>query len=115
MLGLIFFASAMGKITDFQGTLGYMKSKGMTMATEVFLVAAIVLLLFGSISLFTRIKLKWGIGALLLFLISATAIFHNDLGNPDPMTAKLEMIMLMKNISMMGGLICVAVLNDYVD
>lgn len=103
LLAPIFLSALIGKLTGFESTLSYMKANGMTFFTELWLVGAILLLGFGTFSLLTGIKLKWGIGALLLLLVTATLIFHFDLSD------KSQIIQVFKNLAIVGGLLLVSV------
>ena len=100
LLSLIFINSAIGKIFGFAGTAQYMASHGMPMPS-VLLVGAIVLELVGGLSVLLGYRAKTGAVMLLIFLIPATLIFHNDLAD------RVQMIMFMKNLAIMGGLLMV--------
>ena len=100
-LSLIFLSSMLGKIGNFEGTAGYMQKMGMTFATEFFLVGAIVLLALGGLSVLLGYRAKLGAVLLMIFLVPATLIFHTDFAD------KLQMIMFMKNLAIMGGLLMV--------
>lgn len=102
-LALIFLSALIGKLTGFESTISYMKANGMTFFTELWLFGAILLLGFGTFSLLTGVSLKWGIGALMLFLITATLIFHFDLSD------KSQIIQVFKNLAIVGGLLLVSV------
>lgn len=98
LLGLIFVMSAINKITAFEGTQQYMASQGMP-ATAFFLVGAIVVELLGGLSVIFGLWPRVGAVALVLFLIPATLIFHTDFSD------QTQMIMFLKNLSIMGGLL----------
>lgn len=66
LLSLIFLSSLIGKLGNFGGTAGYMQKMGMTFATELFLVGAIVLLAAGGFSVLLGYRAK--IGAVLLMI-----------------------------------------------
>ncbi len=106
-LTAIFIMSGMGKIFDFGGTVAYMESAGMSMAQPL-LVGAIVLELVGGLSILLGFKARLGALALIVFLIPASLIFHAFWGVPEA-EAKMQMIMFMKNLSIMGALIFLAV------
>lgn len=99
-LAAIFLMSGLRKLANFSGTAEYMSNKGSMILPEVFLVGAIILLLFGSISLLLGFKTRYGVVALITFLIPATLIFHSDFPG--------EMINFMKNVAILGGLLMVA-------
>lgn len=100
LLALIFLMSGVSKIGDFAGTQAYMESYGMP-ATAVFLVGAIVFEVAGALMIMLGYYARVGAIALIVFLIPATLIFHMDFGD------RTQMIMFMKNLSIMGGLLFV--------
>jgi putative oxidoreductase len=106
LLALLFVVSGFGKITGFQGTAAYMASKGMPMA-EVLLVGAIAIELVGGLMLVAGFKARWAALAIFLFTIPTTIIFHNPSGL-DAQAAQGQMIHLMKNLSIMGGMLLIA-------
>lgn len=99
-LSHIFLISASGKIADPAGTLHYMTAYGMP-ATRFFLVAAIVFELVGGLSVLLGYWPRIGAIILIVFLIPTTIIFHTELA------VRLQMIMFMKNLTIMGGLFTV--------
>lgn len=100
LLALIFIMSGISKITDFEGTLAYMSAYGMPL-TWLFALGAIALELVGGISLIAGFLTRLGALALIVFLIPTTLIFHTDFAD------KLQMIMFMKNLAIIGGLLMV--------
>jgi putative oxidoreductase len=105
-LSLIFLLSGLGKIADWQGTAGYMASKGMPLV-PFFLLGAIVLEVAGGLSLLLGYKARWGALLLLIFLIPATLIFHNFWAL-EGQERQLQMIMFLKNLAILGGILLVA-------
>lgn len=100
LLGLIFVMSGANKITGFEGTQQYMAAQGMP-ATAFFLTGAIVVEILGGLSVIVGYRGRLGAAALVLFLIPATLIFHTDFSD------QTQMIMFLKNLSIMGGLLLV--------
>lgn len=98
LLGLIFVMSGVTKITGFEGTQQYMASQGMP-ATAVLLVGAIVVEILGGLSVILGLWARAGAAALVVFLIPATLIFHTDFSQ------QTQVIMFLKNLSIMGGLL----------
>ena len=96
-LAHIFLFSAAGKLAEPAGTQQYMASFGMP-ATRFFLVAAIAFELVGGLSVLLGYRARIGAIILLIFLIPTTIIFHTEL------SVQLQMIMFMKNLTIMGGL-----------
>src|SRR5450759_3248029 len=105
LLALIFIVSGFGKITGFAGTAGFMASKGMPMA-EVLLVGTIAVEFLGGLMLLVGWKARWAALAIFLFIIPATLIFHNPAGLTGQ-EAQNQMINIMKNLSIMGGMLMV--------
>ena len=97
-LCIIFIKSGIGKIFGFAGTAGMMGSKGLPIP-EVLLAFTIAFQLLGGLSLLFGYKVKIGSTLLILFLIPATLVFHNPIGNPD------ELNSFLKNIGLIGGLL----------
>ena len=107
LIALIFVMSGAGKIPGFEGTVGYIASKGLPFPALA-AIAAIVVELGGGIALILGWKARWAAAAMLLFTVSAAVIFHNFWGVPAEQ-AQNQMIHFMKNISMAGGLLMVVV------
>lgn len=107
LIALIFVLSGAGKIPGFEGTVGYISSKGLPFPALA-AIAAIVVELGGGIALILGWKARWAAAAMLLFTVSAAVIFHNFWGVPADQ-AQNQMIHFMKNISMAGGLLMVIV------
>jgi putative oxidoreductase len=100
LLGLIFVMSGFSKITGFESTQQHMASHGIPL-TAVALVGAIVIEILGGLSVILGLWARAGAISLVLFLIPATLIFHTDFGD------QTQMIMFLKNLSIMGGLLLV--------
>lgn len=103
LLALMFLISGLNKIADPQGTQQYMAAMGMTWATTLFYVTAIAVEVAGSLSLLLGYRARAGGWLLLLFMIPTTLMFHANVADPN------QMIHLLKNLSIMGGLLYVAV------
>ena len=96
LLVLIFLSSGIDKIQNFEGTAKYMATFGMPY-TPYFLFGAIILELAGSVFVILGYYTRFGALLLLIFLIPTTIIFHTNFDD------QIQIIMLMKNISMFGG------------
>jgi putative oxidoreductase len=94
-MSIIFLASAFGKITNFEGTLQYMDTRGMPAVTFL-CVAAIAVETLGAVSLILGYRTRWGAVMLAVFLVAATWVFH---------TAPDQRIQLLKNLAILGGLL----------
>ena len=101
LLSAIFLMSGLNKIFNFAGTQQYMDSAGMPL-TNFFLIGAILLEIFGGLSILLGYQAKWGAWALVIFMIPTTLIFHTNFSD------QIQMIMFMKNLAIIGGLLMVA-------
>ena len=97
-LCIIFINSGIGKIFGFAGTASMMAGQGLPMP-QILLIFTIAFQLLGGLSLLLGYKVKIGSTLLILFLIPATLVFHNPIGNPD------ELNSFLKNIGLIGGLL----------
>ncbi|GAB4549766.1 MAG: DoxX family protein [Pleurocapsa sp.] len=97
-LCIIFINSGIGKIFGFASTAEMMAGQGLPIP-QVLLIFTIAFQLLGGLSLLFGYKVKIGSLLLILFLIPATLVFHNPIGNPD------ELNSFLKNIGLIGGLL----------
>jgi putative oxidoreductase len=102
-LSLIFLMSAFGKLTNWNGTAGYMASKNLP-AIPVLLILAVLFELVGGLSVLTGYKARWGASLLVVFLLIVTPIFHNfwAVSGADQQN---QMIHFLKNVAILGGLL----------
>ncbi len=103
LLALIFIISGYGKISGYAGTAGYMASKGLPMVA-LLLPLTILVELGGGLLIALGWKARWAAAVVFLFLIPVTLVFHNPAGLA-PAEAQGQMINLLKNISIMGGML----------
>jgi len=103
LLALIFIISGYGKISGYAGTAGYMASKGLPMVA-VLLPLTILVELGGGLLIALGWKARWAAAVVFLFLIPVTLVFHNPAGLA-PAEAQGQMIQLLKNVSIMGGML----------
>jgi putative oxidoreductase len=105
LLATLFIISGFGKIAGYEGTAGYMASKGMPLV-NLLLPAAIAVELGGGLLLAIGYKARWAALAIFLFLIPTTLIFHAFWGI-DPKEAAMQQINFLKNVSIAGGMLMV--------
>jgi putative oxidoreductase len=110
MIAAIFVGSGFGKITGFDGTVGYIASKGLPLP-QLAAIAAIIVELGGGILLILGWKTRWAAAAMCIFTVVAALIFHNFWAVPAEQ-AQNQMIHFMKNICMAGGLLYVVVFGS---
>ena len=101
LLCLVFLHAVIGKLTGFSGVAGMIAGRGLPLA-PVLLAAAVALMAVGSVLVISGYRARLGAILLLLFLVPTTLLFHNDVADPQ------ERIALLKNLSIMGGLLLVA-------
>jgi putative oxidoreductase len=101
LLCLVFLHAVIGKLTGFAGVAGMIAGRGIPLA-PVLLAAAMALMAVGSVLVISGVRARLGAILLLLFLVPTTLLFHNDVADPQ------ERIALLKNVSIMGGLLLVA-------
>lgn len=97
LLSVIFIMAGWSKITGFEGTLGYMASKGLPF-TEILLVLTIIIELGGGLLILLGWQARWGALAIFLFIIPVTIIFHPFWADPS------QFNVFFKNLAIMGGM-----------
>jgi putative oxidoreductase len=105
LLSLIFLMSGANKIIDWSGTQEFMAAKGMSLI-PLFLLAAILFEIVGGLSVLAGFKARLGALLLIAFLVPVTWVFHGFWRYEDPQRT-MEMIQLMKNLAILGGLFTV--------
>lgn len=101
LLCLVFLHAVIGKLTGFGAVAGMIAGRGIPLA-PVLLGAAVLLMAVGSVLVISGVRARLGAILLLLFLVPTTLLFHSDVADPQ------ERIQLLKNLSIMGGLLLVA-------
>jgi len=100
LFALIFILSA---FTHFSAqTIGYAASNGVP-AANVLVPFAGILALVGGVSVLLGFKARWGALLLIVFLVPVTLMMHNFWAVADPMMHRMQMVMFLKNVSMLGG------------
>ena len=107
LIALIFVVSGFGKISGFEGIVGYIASKGLPLP-EFAAMAAVVIELGGVLMVMFGWKARWAAAAMFVFTAVAALIFHNFWAVPAAQSQN-QMIHFMKNVSMLGGLLYVIV------
>ena len=107
LIATIFVLSGFSKIGGFEGTVGYIASKGLPLP-QLAAIGAILVELGGGILLIVGRKARWAAAAMLVFTAIAAFVFHNFWALPADQVQN-QMIHFMKNISMAGGLLFVII------
>jgi len=105
LLAALFIVSGFGKIGGFEGTAGYIASKGLPMP-QVLAALMILVELGGGILLAVGFKARWAALAIAVFTLLAAVLFHNFWTVDGP--ARMgEFNNFWKNISIVGGMLMV--------
>jgi putative oxidoreductase len=99
-LSLIFLKAGISHILGYSNTVNMMAEMGLPIPS-VLLIFTIIFQILGGLSLLLGYKVKLGSILLILFLIPATLIFHNPIGDASQINDFL------KNIGLIGGLLMV--------
>jgi putative oxidoreductase len=105
LLALIFVISGYGKLVGFDGTVGYIASKGLPLP-QLAAAAAIAIELVGGVLLVIGWQARWAATAIFVFLIPTTLIFH-PFWAAAAANQQMETIQFMKNLCIMGGMLYV--------
>jgi putative oxidoreductase len=103
LLALLFVVSGFGKLMGFEGTVGYIASRGLPLP-QLGAVIAVAVELGAGILLVVGWQARWAATVLFLFLIPTTFIFHNFWAY-DGSQAGMQQIQFMKNLCIMGGML----------
>ncbi len=98
LIATLFVPAGFGKLTGFQGAVGYAESVGMPVPA-LGIAAAIAIELGGGLLLLVGYKARWVAAAMALFTIVAAAIFHNNFAD------QMQQINFFKNMAIAGGLL----------
>lgn len=104
-IAAIFLLAGVNKFINFDQTVTYMASKGMTMI-PLFLFGAATLEILGGLSLIFGYRTRLGATVLILFLIPTTIIFH-DFWMASGAELAAQQINFLKNLAIVGGLLYV--------
>jgi putative oxidoreductase len=110
LLGRIFFVLIflMGGAGHFsKQTIGYAASQGVPLASVVVPLSG-VLAIAGALSILLGYRAKVGAWLIVLFLVPVTLAMHKFWTVLDPMMQQMQMIMFMKNVSMLGGALLIS-------
>lgn len=109
LIAALFIPAGISKMAGFEGTVGYIASVGLPLATVGAVVAILVEVLAGA-ALLVGYRTKQAALVLALFTLVATVLFHNFWAMPADQ-AFMQQLMFMKNIAVVGGLLVVAALG----
>src|SRR6201987_3880372 len=110
LLGRLLFALIflMAGPNNFSGqTIAYAASQGVPLASIAVPLSG-VLAIVGGLSILLGYHAKLGAWLIALFLIPVTLMMHKFWTVTDPMMAQIQMILFMKNVSMLGGALLIS-------
>jgi putative oxidoreductase len=87
-------------------TIAFAASQGVPLASIAVPLSGVIAVV-GGLSILLGYRAKIGAWLIALFLISVTPL-HNFWAVHDPMMAQIQMVMFMKNISMLGGALLIS-------
>ena len=105
LLAWLFIKSGFGKLTGFEGTVGYIASKGLPLP-QVGAAIAVLVELGAGLLVAIGFKARWSALVIGIFTIAAAVLFH-DYWNADAASKMAQSINFWKNISITGGLLMV--------
>jgi len=109
LLALMFILAGFGKLTNLEGTAGYIASGGLPFPALLAVVVGL-LELVGGIAVAIGFQTRWAALALGLFTLAASVLFHKFWAVPADQ-AMVQQLMFMKNLSVAGGLFFVAAMS----
>jgi putative oxidoreductase len=105
LFAVIFVMSSLNHFS--KQTIAYAASQGVPLASLAVPFSGL-LALVGGLSILLGYRAKIGAWLIVLFLVPVTFMMHKFWGISDPMTAQVQMIMFMKNVSMLGGALLIS-------
>ena len=96
----IFIMAAPGHFSA--GAIGYAANRGVPLASIAVPLSGMIALA-GGLSILLGYRARWGAWLIVLFLVPVTVMMHNFWAETDPNVARIQHIMFMKNISMLGA------------
>jgi putative oxidoreductase len=106
LLALIFVLSGFQKIGGFDATAAMMAGAGLPMV-KLLLVLTIAVEVIGGLAVMFGWKTRWAALALAAYTVPVTLVFHNPWTAAAP-EVQMQTIHLLKNVSMIGGLLVLA-------
>jgi putative oxidoreductase len=91
----------------FSQTIAYAASQGVPLASIAVPFSG-VLAILGGLSILLGYRARIGAWLIVLFLIGVTPMMHNFWAVSDPMMHQMQMVMFMKNVSMLGAALLIS-------
>jgi putative oxidoreductase len=110
VLGRFFFALIflMAGTNHFSGqTIAFAASQGVPLASLAVPFSG-VLAIVGGLSILLGYRAKLGAWLIVVFLVPVTLMMHKFWTGQDPLMAQIQMVLFMKNVSMLGGALLIS-------
>ncbi|MEM9836656.1 MAG: DoxX family membrane protein [Bacteroidota bacterium] len=107
LLSFIFLFEAYDYIAYAKSNKQAMTEYGLTWNQDLLLYGALILLVLGGLMLLTGYRMRTGSILLLLYWVPMTFVVHSFWNDPEEVR-RLQSILFMKNIAIMGGLLIAA-------
>jgi putative oxidoreductase len=105
LFGLIFLMAGANHFSN--QTIGYAASQGVPLAAIAVPLSG-VLAIGGGLSILLGYRAKLGAWLIVLFLVPVSLMMHKFWLVQDPMMAQIQMILFMKNVSMLGAALLIS-------
>jgi len=105
LFSFIFIVAALGHFSH--QTIGYAAAQGVPLASIAVPLSGIIALA-GGLSILLGYHARIGAWLLVLFLVPVTPVMHDFWAVKDPVMAQMQMIMFLKNLSMLGGALLIS-------
>lgn len=106
LIALLFIPAGLSKISHFEGTAGYIASKGLPLP-QAFAAAAIFVEVIVALALLVGFRARIAALLIALFTVAAAVIFHNFWAVPAEQVMA-QQVNFYKNLAIAGGLLFVA-------
>jgi putative oxidoreductase len=106
MMSVLFIPAGYGKLTHFEGTVGYIASHGLPLAS-IAAVLTIIVEIGGGLAVLTGFLTRYAALVLAVFSVLAGVFFHNFWALPPEQVANMQ-IHFWKNIAIAGGFLILA-------
>ena len=108
LFALIFLMSGVGHFS--KPTSAFAASQGVPLPSLAVPLSGLIALA-GGLSILLGYRAKIGAWLIVLFLVPVTLMMHKFWAVTDPMMAQMQMIMFMKNVSIIGGALLISQLG----
>ena len=109
LIAAMFVYAGYGKIGGFEGTAGYIASKGLPLA-QLLAAGTVALEIVAGLMLAVGWKARWAAFALAAFTVVASLLFHNYWAFPADQF-RTQQLFFLKNMAITGGLLMIMALG----